>query len=467
MKNILVLTHRSQDVALMSKAVSATSTLIHAADLETARALHSRTPFDLIMADIVILEAAAEPQSEFVFSEHPFVAANPFVQFVVLCPRENAHMGIASVEQGAAGYLLYPVEEKELELLLASVTRALSRDFELEFLRDRFWKTEWLDVIRSSTPGMRRVYDSIKAVAPTIATILILGETGTGKGMMARLIHRHSQRCEKPFISVHCGAIPDTLIESELFGHDKGAFTGADRRKPGKFEMARGGTIFLDEIGTISPPAQIKLLQVLQDGTFSRLGSSTAMEADVRIIAATNADLAALVDQGSFRKDLYYRLNVFPIELPPLRERLEDLPALAEQFITNLNVKYGKEIRQAHPAVLEGFRTYDWPGNIRELENLIERAYILETGTALMPHNFPVETMLNFESDTICGQAGATLAQARKRAVDQFEYAYLTALLEQTRGRINRAAQKAGVTPRQLNRLLTRHNLDKNTFKSK
>lgn len=285
---------------------------------------------------------------------------------------------------------------------------------------------------------------------------------------MARLIHQHSRRADKPFISVHCGAIPDTLMESELFGYEKGAFTGADRRKSGKFDMARGGTIFLDEIGTLTPSAQIKLLHVLQDGIFSRVGGESFLNADVRIIAATNADLSALVKNGSFRKDLFYRLNVFPVEIPPLKDRLEDLEYLSRIFLRNLNVRYAKEIEALHPSVLDGFRNHDWPGNIRELENVLERAYIIEQGTTMMPQSFPWDIMTNIDPDTGNGKGDTPgLSAARHCAVTAFEHAYLTALLNRTQGRINLAAQIAGVTSRQLNRLLNRHGLDKNQFKPK
>ncbi|HKJ98501.1 MAG TPA: sigma-54 dependent transcriptional regulator [Desulfotignum sp.] len=466
MKDILVLTEKSDDFFLISEVLGNAFTVRHAADLVTAEALHSQSPFDMIMADILLLEKHPE-SGTFQFSEHPFVAASPFVQFVVLCHKKNLTTALAAVKGGAAGYLLSPVRKRDVQLLLQSVTRALSRDFELDYLRDHFWKTEWLDVIQSKNPCMKKVYKSIKSVAPTIATVLLLGETGTGKGMTARLIHWHSQRFDKPFIEVHCGAIPDTLIESELFGHEKGAFTGADRRKPGKFEMARGGTIFLDEIGTITPAAQIKLLQVLQDGIFNRIGSDMPLQSDVRIIAATNADIFELVKTGLFRKDLYYRLNIFPIEMPPLRERREDLPCLADIFLKNLNIKYKKNISGIHPLVMEKFARYDWPGNIRELENIIERAYILEQSSQLMPHSFPLETMPDCDSPVQEDDPGTNLARARQQAVDRFEQSYLTVLLGQARGRIDKAAARAGITPRQLNRLLKRHHVNKNAFKPK
>ncbi|CCK78282.1 sigma-54 interaction domain-containing protein [Desulfobacula toluolica] len=466
MKDILVLTSRSDDFSLIASALPETSNVKHAVDLAAAQAMHSKAPFDMIMADIALFEKEGDTE-DFSFSTHPFVKASPFVQFVILCPKNNLQKALKAVKEGAAGYLMYPVQKRDIQLLLPSVIRTLSRDFELDYLRDHFWKTEWLEIIRSKNFNMKEIYGNIRSVAPTIATVLLLGDTGTGKGMMARLIHWHSQRSEKPFIEVHCGAIPDTLIESELFGHEKGAFTGADRRKPGKFEMAKGGTIFLDEIGTITPSAQIKLLQVLQNGIFSRIGGESMLKSDVRIIAATNSDLARQVKTGEFRKDLYYRLNIFPIKIPPLRERLEDLPYLTEIFLENLNVKYGKKIDGFHHLVLEGFKRYDWPGNIRELENILERAYILEDSSVMTPQNFPRETMPGFDCESAGNDAGTSLAQARQHAINLFEHSYLTALLEQTGGRIGLAAQKAGITARQLNRLLNRHGLNKNKFKRK
>ncbi len=465
MREILVLSTRVNDFNLISQVVSETHTPKYAKDIETATVLQNTYPFDLIIADLNLLEQT-QGTSASNFLKNPFTKTNSFVQFVVLCAKEQVEWAVKAVNDGAAGYLTYPIEENEVRLLLDSLDRTLSRDFELDYLRDHFWKTEWLEIIRSKNPKMKKIYESIRSVSPTIATVLLLGDTGTGKGMLARLVHWHSQRSEEPFISVHCGAIPDTLIESELFGHEKGAFTGADRRKPGKFEMARGGTIFLDEIGTITASAQIKLLQVLQDGTFSRLGGGALLNSDVRIIAATNSDLAELVQKGTFRKDLYYRLNIFPIQIPLLKERIEDLPNLTEVFLKKLNAKYGKGIDGLHPSVIEGFTQYEWPGNIRELENILERACILENSSTLTAQNFPPEMVKHCETYyTLSERNPTTLAQARQVAVEAFEKSYLTALLGQTKGKINLAAQKADITTRQLNRLITRYGLNKKNFK--
>ena len=295
----------------------------------------------------------------------------------------------------------------------------------------------------------------------------MFGETGTGKGVLANLIHSHSRRKENSFINVHCGAIPDTLLESELFGHEKGAFTGADRRKLGKFEIAKGGTIFLDEIGTITPAAQIKLLHILQDQIFQRVGGEENITADVRIIAATNTDLKSESEAGNFRKDLYYRLDVFPIEIPPLKERKEDIPHLVNIILSKLKKSFSKEITSLHPSVMEAFMRYSWPGNIREMENLLERACILETSSILTPDSFPSE-MIDVDQPLISLtiDTDLSLAEIRKNATENEERRYLRALLKEKKGRINTSALAAGISTRQLHKLMTKYGLRKEEFKS-
>ncbi|HEJ84012.1 MAG TPA: sigma-54-dependent Fis family transcriptional regulator, partial [Desulfobacteraceae bacterium] len=316
-------------------------------------------------------------------------------------------------------------------------------------------------------PVMQSVFEKIRSVAPTRSTVLLTGETGTGKGVLAGIIHRHSNRRDKPFIRVHCGAIPDTLLESELFGHEKGAFTGAVRRKLGKFQIAHGGTIFLDEIGTLTPAAQVKLLQILQDGTFQRVGGEETIQVDVRVISATNANLEKMCELDLFRKDLYYRLNVFPIQVPPLRERTEDIFALVNSFIRRLNRVNNKEITGLDPAVLEALKKYPWPGNIRELENLIERAHVLESSGTLTAAQFPETVMSSVSSAALLPFASSlSLSEVRRRAVDAAERAYLEQLLAEKRGKIKEAAETAGITTRQLHKLMGKHGLRKEAFKS-
>lgn len=313
---------------------------------------------------------------------------------------------------------------------------------------------------------MKNVFENIRAVASTKSTVLLLGETGTGKGFTARFIHTLSLRKNERFIEVHCGAIPDTLVESEMFGHERGAFTGAIKRKLGKFEIARGGTIFLDEIGTITPSAQIKLLQVLQDGIFQRVGGEEEIHADVRIITATNINLKQLCEDKLFRNDLYYRLNVFPIELPPLRERKEDIPKLVELFLNKLNTFHVKGILDIHPQVLDAFLSYSWPGNIRELENIMERAYILEKSLVLRPQSFPID-LFSQKAEATAGNINPdlTLSQIRKQEIRRVEHTYLDLLLKQHKGKINASAKAAGLTTRQLHKLMAKHLLHKEDYK--
>jgi DNA-binding NtrC family response regulator len=384
----------------------------------------------------------------------------------VITSKDTVRASFEAINDGARDYLTHPIDAKALRRVFNLLKNTTDKNLELDYLRGRFWKTEWLEIVQTFNPVMRKVFENLQSVAPTIATVLLLGETGTGKGLLARLVHWHSHRSEKPFIAVHCGAIPDTLLESELFGHEKGAFTGAERRKIGKFEMACSGTIFLDEIGTISEQAQVKLLQVLQDGTFSRVGGEEELKTDARIITATNAQLKQLTEKGSFRKDLFYRLNTFPVEIPPLRDRLEDLPHLIDVFLKNLNAKYGKGIQKLHPSVHEGFKIYDWPGNIRELENILERAYILEDTETLSPQNFPSDMVIANEIlSNPSNKEDLSLSEARMIAMVDFERSYLKNLLKGCKGKINLSAKKAGITTRQLHRLLVRHGIKKNNFK--
>ncbi|MGD8835453.1 MAG: sigma-54 dependent transcriptional regulator [Desulfobacteraceae bacterium] len=462
-KEILVICNSPEVVRLVQGAIGKKSNVNSAKGLSTALTSFNK-PFDLIFIDLALLGddiAKALEKTIQHFRKHHEQA-----QFVVLTPKETVRRAVEAVKLGANDYLTYPIESTEIHLVLETAKEATAKNLELEYLRDKFWKADWLEIIRTNNPVMRLVFENVRSVAPTIATVLLLGETGTGKGLMARLVHWHSHRSDGPFVAVHCGAIPETLIESELFGHEKGAFTGADRRRIGKFEMARDGTIFLDEIGTITPAAQIKLLQVLQDGTFSRLGAQGQLRTNSRIIAATNADLQQMADDGAFRRDLLYRLNVFPIEIPPLKDRPEDLPHLVDLFLTNLNAKYGKTIKRIHPGVKEKLQTYLWPGNLRELENVLERAYILETGDVLKPERFPPAMMIGSKIDlSIDNLQELPLAKARQLAIGEFERLYLVKLLKKHKGKINSSAAEAGITPRQLSRLVSRHGLDKKKYR--
>ena len=372
-----------------------------------------------------------------------------------------------AVKAGASNYLTYPLDTSEIIHVTESIYESLIVQSELDYLRDQFWEVESLSQIHTKNPEMQKVFTKIRSVAKTKSTVLLTGETGTGKGILASIIHKHSNRKDDQFISVHCGAIPETLLESELFGHEKGAFTGAIRRKLGKFEIAQNGTIFLDEISTVPLSAQIKLLQILQDKTLVRVGGEESVGINARIISATNIDLKNMCDEGLFRKDLYFRLNVFPIEIPPLRERKEDIPHLAGIFLERMNAFHAKDINDIHPAVMEGFDTYTWPGNIRELENLIERAYLLETSSILTPESFPPELFVPGEHQPrVKMDTSFTLKEVRQKGVEQIERFYLKELLAENKGRIKNSAQAAGISTRQLSKLMKKYGLRKEEFKS-
>ena len=467
MNRVLIISSNTETISTIRNELAEEFEVENADSIQQALEIHTHRPFDLIFVDLQEYKNASDqtPLHEVMVD---FQDTNPMIEYAVLTSQSEIREAFKAVKAGAGDYITHPLDPEEIRLVVSAYKESCARDHELTYLRNRFWKTEWIDVIHTRNPHMINIYETIRSVAPTIANILLLGETGTGKGILARLIHIHSNRNDKPFLSVHCGAIPDTLLESELFGHEKGAFTGAVRKKAGKFEIANGGTIFLDEIGTISSSAQIKMLQVLQDRTFSRVGGEEPLKADVRIIAATNSDLKELAEQGRFRNDLYYRLNVFPIVIPPLRQRIEDIPHMVEVFLKKLNQQYGRNIQKIHPKVIEALKRYQWPGNIRELENVLERSYILEKNGTLMPQNFPLEIMSPDFISAFLQEPGGPLSlnDARRLALEDFEQLYVKNLISRNKGKINLSAQEAKITPRQLNRLKTRYNIKKSDYRS-
>ena len=466
MKSILVVTNEEEAYPLIASTYKSGFTVERTANKTAALALLQKRRCDLVFIDLDVLNNQ-DSEENFQESLKPFWQLYPSVEIIVMTRPDKIRLAVNAVKAGAGDYLTYPLDAEELKLVSGNLNKTRIMQSELNYLRDQFWHVDAVELLRTNSESMKKVLQQIRTVSPTKSTVLFSGETGTGKSVLAQLIHQHSNRKNAQFISVHCGAIPDTLVESEMFGHEKGAFTGSVRRKLGKFEFATGGTIFLDEIGTITPAAQIKLLQVLQDGTYQRVGGNETLKTDVRVIAASNEDLKKMCEEGTFRKDLYYRLNVFPIEIPPLRERIEDIPLFVEAFLNNLNQFSLKEISGIHPLVIRAFEKYSWPGNIRELENLVERAYILEASSRLTPESFPNE-LFDTEATSVFIPTGMqlTLAEVRQQGVEEIERNYLKDVLARNQGKINDSARDAGISCRQLNKLMNRYGIRKEEFKT-
>ncbi len=306
---------------------------------------------------------------------------------IMLTAHGNVATAVEAMKAGASEYLTKPFDLEELKLAIDKAMQYRDLAAEVERLREEIHKEYDVSGIVASDGRMLEVLDTVRKVSPTNATVMVYGESGTGKELIARAIHDLSDRSTKPFVSVSAGALPETLLESELFGYEKGAFTGATQAKPGRFELANGGTLFLDEIGDISPATQVKLLRVLQERRFERLGGTRSIDVDVRVVAATNRDLQQLIADGEFREDLFYRLNVVPVTLPPLRQRPGDVPLLVAHFLEKFNA--GKKALSGD--AMQALVTYQWPGNIRELENTIERIVILSHGDEIGVDDLPAE----------------------------------------------------------------------------
>ena len=421
----------------------------HPSGEEALRKLDADRP-DLVTLDVVL------PGMDGLETLRRLKERLPEVPVVMLSGHGQARTIVEAMRLGATDFLRKPFEVEELELAFQKALEKRALKEEVAKLRGRTRSEAEMMILGGDTPKMREVREIIEQVADTDITVLIRGESGTGKELVARALYQLSARRDRHFVKVNCAALPSELLESELFGFEKGAFTGAQRRKLGKFEYANQGTIFLDEISEMHPALQAKLLQVLQDGEFSRLGGESDIHVDTRVIAATNRNLEQAVSEGAFREDLYYRLNVVTVQLPPLRERKDAIPLLVDHFLRKYNEQYRKELKRLSEATLEGFLEYDWPGNVRELENMVKRMVVLGNEQTVLEEIIREqgtrerrsEPLLDFEAvgADLQNGGGVDLKAIAKRAAQLAEKRVIEKVLEQTRWNRKEAAARLQIS---------------------
>jgi len=420
--------------------------LVHTAeDGLQAVAILAENPISVLITDIKMPNMDGMALFNHTFAHHPDIPV------ILITAHGTVDSAVEALKKGASDYITKPFDLVEMRQVVAKAiqTRELNgRNYhpDLEEL-GRF------DIIGRSE-RMMSIYNVISKVADSPSTVLVTGENGTGKELVARALHQHSSRSNKPFIAINCAAVPHSLMESEFFGYQKGAFTGANTSKAGRFELADGGTLFLDEIGDIPIEMQVKLLRVLQERRFERVGGIETIQVDIRLIAATNKDLKSLIDEGSFREDLFYRLNVVPIQLPPLRDRREDIPLLVQHFLEKFNQRLSKNITGVTPEGLKYLQEHHWKGNIRELENVIERCVLLSNGPQITMQDLPSELLQQSESSSapiyippaIDASASLSLPQMWKKHKERLETEMIRRALEQTDGNVTKASEILGIS---------------------
>jgi two-component system NtrC family response regulator len=423
---------------------------------ELFEADHRAAAVDLLQKEkisLVTLDLGLPPDADGVTEGlaalEQFFVVNPLVKVVVITGNQDRANALKAIQLGAYDFMEKPVDLEILKTVLQRAGYLFGLEKENKKLLEREEKRGLPDIIGTS-PVMAKVFDMIRRVAGSDISVLIVGESGTGKELVAKAIHQHSHRKDGPFIAINCGAIPETLLESELFGHEKGAFTGAHMQRPGRIELSQGGTLFLDEIGEISPALQVKLLRVLQERSIERVGGRVEIPVDTRVLAATNSDIQLAMKEGRFREDLYYRLNTVTISVPPLRERGADIAMLAKVLLQRFGDEAKKKVAGFSREALLSLEQYHWPGNVRELENRIRRAVTLTDNPRIAPEDLDLE-------DPKDVQAGTTLKEARdaveKRVIDQ--------TLTKTGGNITKAAMILAVSRPTLHDLISRHNIKK------
>ena len=384
---------------------------------------------------------------------------------IVMTGHASIDSAVEAMKLGAYDYLTKPIDHARLDFLVEKALADRKLQDEVRSLRQGLHQRYSYHSLIGKSAVMRDVFARVARVSASNCTVLIAGETGTGKELVAQAIHYNDASRPGPLVAVNCAAIPESLLESEFFGHEKGAFTGADRQKKGRFEQASGGTLLLDEIGALPLAMQAKLLRVLQDGTFERVGGGAMIQADARILAATNINLAEAVVAGRFREDLYYRLNVVSVELPPLRERVEDLPLLVDHFLTRLHERRFP-LKTIARETLSRLARYDWPGNVRELEHVVEQMVVTTPGPEIEPDNLPPQIIATREEPfSLDFDHRRQLQAITDELTERIERVYLQRVLEKHQGRIDRCAEHCGLSRRSISEKLRRYGIDKTEFK--
>lgn len=422
--------------------------VIEAASREEALVFMGREKIDAILSDLR-LPPAPNDISEGLEIVAAARALSPPVPVIVITASDSRQSALDAVHRGASGFFEKPFDGDALRHTVGQTVRMYRLEGEVVRLRSELNAARGFGHLIGASLALDKILKQARAVADTTATVLITGENGTGKEVLARAIHEESSRVSAPFIAVSCAALPESLIESELFGHEKGAFTGATQPRKGRFELADGGTMFLDEIGELTPSVQVKLLRVLQERCFERVGGTKTISVDIRLIAASNRDLEQEVDAGRFRRDLFYRLNVIPLTLPPLRDRQEDIPILAAHFAAKAAGKHGRAKPELEPALIEALLDYDWPGNVRELENLVERLVVL-TRDSRLGIEYLSEKMLRAASKAASADETTlegAVAALRRRMVEK--------ALQSENGNKVAAARRLGISRSYLHRLIS------------
>lgn len=443
MKNILLVDDETKILKILKSSLSKKGyTVFTAANGQEARRKISEVPANLVFLDVKLPDVSGLQLLQ------EFIGLYPNKVYIMMTAYGNIDNAVSAMKVGAFDYMTKPVRLDELVLTIEKAFEWIGVKEENKLLKEQLQQTEEYGELIASSNAMKNILQLVERVAPTEANVLIQGESGTGKTKIAHMIHKLSERKNGPFIPVNCASIPEQLLESELFGYEKGAFTGAVASRKGKFESSDGGTIFLDEIGEISQSFQAKLLQITQDKTFMRVGSNVLRKADTRIICATNQDLKKLVEAGQFREDLYYRLNIVDIYIPSLRERKEEIPVLVEKFLERYRKKYERNF-QVNKELLNQLMQYNWPGNVRELENAIERAVVLCRGELLTIEDFPKE-IRDFVNDDQIVAVEETDNMTLPEVLSSIEKKYILKALDESLGQPSKAAKKLGISRQSL-----------------